>query len=518
MIEGQKAIAQFFRGTKADGVWYFRCAAMALLLLAFVRPSSAQSKSDATVLVSIHSRANTPIEPGFAGYNVAMMSVALGYRDPRWIAQVRRLGPGWLRYPAGTRSEAFDWTTGASHQSWVDTVSRSFSSEVQADFSNTLQDTMEVLAAKGGEHLDEAARLAQAAGARGLIVCVNVFTDTPASAKQFAAYVKRHRIPVLAWELGNEPYFNSKLWPTSTAYASAVRPFADAIREAEPNAKIGVSMSDAGFADRKWDDLLADFRPRYWDFIIYHHYPTVGGTPGAMIAALNEVLLRRTTDYVRDEVKRRFGPMPVMITEAGPQDGPEPGMSGTMYGGIWSAEYALRLSSLQQVRHFGIHQLVGPAGIGVTDSHISDLIGSWKNQGRLDIATLDFGLYQSAQGTAYSLAATTINSASAVYRTDVQGGGTTPLPDGKTMPAVFAEAYRVGDKTVVALTNKGLRAETVSISIDRRPIRTRFHVVTVSARDPSAKNTTGSELIAPIASLASDFISVPPYSVVRISW
>src|ERR1043166_5427035 len=73
MIEGQKAIAQFFRGTKADSVWYYRCAAMALLLLAFVRPSSAQSKSDATVLVSIHSRANTPIEPGFAGYNVGMI-------------------------------------------------------------------------------------------------------------------------------------------------------------------------------------------------------------------------------------------------------------------------------------------------------------------------------------------------------------------------------------------------------------------------------------------------------------
>jgi hypothetical protein len=360
--------------------------------------------------------------------------------------------------------------------------------------------------------------LARTAGARGLIVCVNVFTDTPASAKQFATYVKRHGINVLAWELGNEPYFNSKLWPTSTAYAKAVRPFAAAIRDADPNAKIGVSMSDAGFADRNWDDLLAGFRPRYWDFIIYHHYPTVGGTPAAMIAALNDVLFHRTTDYVRDEVKRRFGPMPVMITEAGPQDGPASGMSGTMYGGIWSAEYALRMSSLQQVKHFGIHQIVGPAGVGVTDSHISDLVASWKNGKRLDTASFDFGLYQSAQGTAYSLAAATINSATAVYRTDVKGGGTAPLPDGKTMPAVFAEAYRIRGKTVVVLTNKGGRGETVSISIDKRPIRARFNVVTVSAQEPSAVNAAGNELIAPLASVASGFTLVPPYSVVRISW
>jgi hypothetical protein len=239
------------------------------------------------------------IEPGFAGYNVALMYVAFGYGDPRFAVKVRQLVPGWLRYPAGTRSEAFDWTTGASHQSWVDSASLTFGQDVQADFREVLQSALEVLAAKGGEHLDEAAALSRTSGARGLIICLNVFTDTPSSAKQFVAYAKRHRIRVLGWELGNEPYFNSKLWPSSTAYANAVRPFADAIREADPNAKIGVSMSDAGFPDRNWDDSLASFRPRYWDFVIYHHYPPVGGTDTQMIAALNDVLLHQTTDYER---------------------------------------------------------------------------------------------------------------------------------------------------------------------------------------------------------------------------
>jgi hypothetical protein len=490
----------------------------AIIALMFTWPLAAQSQSNTTVYVSINSRHHTQIEPGFAGYNVALMYVAFDYRYLPFGAQARRLNPGWLRYPAGTRSEAFDWTTGASHQSWVDSASLSFSDDVRTDFREVLQSSMEVLAAKGGEHLDDAAALARTSGARGLIICLNVFTDIPASAKQFVAYARRHGIRVLAWELGNEPYFNSKLWPTATAYANAVQPFADAIREADLNAKIGVSMSDAGFADRNWDDALASFRPRYWDFVIYHHYPTVGGTPTVMMAALNDVLLHRTTDYVRDEVKRRFGAMPVMITEAGPQDGPVPGMSGTMYGGIWSAEYALRMSSFGQVKHFGIHQLVGPAGVGVTNPHLTDLIASWKNKERVDPGSFDFGLYQSAQGTAYALAAITINSAKAVFRTSVQGGGTAPLPDGKTMPAVFAQTYRVRDKTIVVLTNKGGRTETVSISLNARPVRARFHVITVSAADPSAKNTAGRELIGPLASDASGVIPVPPYSVLRISW
>jgi hypothetical protein len=237
-----------------------------------------------------------------------------------------------------------------------------------------------------------------------------------------------------------------------------------------------------------------------------------------MIAALNDVLLHRTIDYVRDEVRSRFSSMPVMITEAGPQDGPAPGMSGTMYGGVWSAEYALRMSSIPQVKHFGIHQMVGPAGVGVTNSFARDLVAARGSGKRLNVESLDFGLYQSAQGAAYALAADVINSSTAVYRTNVQGGGTTPLPNSGTMPAVFARAYRLREQIVVVITNKGGRAETASISMDGRRVQARFRVVTVSAADPSARNAVGRELITRRPSVASGVISVPAYSVVRISW
>ena len=134
---------------------------LAIIAPMFTWPLAAQSQSNASVYVSINSRDHTQIEPGFAGYNVALMYVAFDYRYLRFGAEVRRLSPGWLRYPAGTRSEAFDWTTGASHQSWVDSASLSFSDDVRTDFREVLQSSMEVLAAKGGEHLDDAAALAR---------------------------------------------------------------------------------------------------------------------------------------------------------------------------------------------------------------------------------------------------------------------------------------------------------------------------------------------------------------------
>jgi hypothetical protein len=210
--------------------------------------------------------------------------------------------------------------------------------------------------------------------------------------------------------------------------------------------------------------------------------------------------------------------MPVMITEVGPQDGPGPGMSGTMYGGIWSAEFAMRMSSLPQVKHFGIHQLVGPAGVGVTHGFVRELVAAWSGGKRLGIDSLDFRLYQSAQGTAYALAANVIDSSTAVYQTSVEGGASAPLPKDDSMPAVFAAAYELRDRTVIVMTNKGAAEETVSISMDGQPVHARFEVVTVSAADPTAKNAAGHEAITPRSFVASGPVRVPPYSVARISW
>src|SRR5690349_12696297 len=92
----------------------------ALLVVAWL-PSLGQTQVPlATVRISISTSASTPVEPGFAGYNVALMDSGLQPTDSRLVAVVTKLTPGWLKYPAGARTNAFDWSTGQYRKEWVD--------------------------------------------------------------------------------------------------------------------------------------------------------------------------------------------------------------------------------------------------------------------------------------------------------------------------------------------------------------------------------------------------------------
>jgi len=457
-----------------------------------------------------------PIQPGFAGYNVALMTSGMSYRNPRLAAVAQRMQAGWLRYPAGARAGAFDWRSGKSRQEWVDRFRGT-------PFFSQMQDAFNVLGAKGGETIGDADRLARSIGAKGLIVCVNVLTDTPESAGALAAYAKAHGIRVLAWELGNEPTLFPSFFSDARDYAAKMQPFAEAIRAADSTASLALSLAIAGIDKAGWDSTLAAFRPRYWDMLAYHQYPRLRAGSRDLMAALNEVLATETTDYVRNRIGRLFGAMPVIVTEVAPGSGngmpPGSGMAGTLYGGIWAAEYAMRLSTIPTVLHVGVHQLLGAGGIGLTDDHVDGLIAASERGTRPDPDALDYGLYSGAQGAAYSVAAGTLNSASAVYRTAVTGGGNVPLHSpGRTMPAVHAQAYGAGSETIVLVTNKGEQTVSVELVVSGSRVAAPLHIVTVTGPSPDARNSLSRILVGPTESTASGRVMLPPFSLTRISW
>jgi len=501
-----------------------------------------------TVTASVSTKNPTAIERGFAGYNVALSGAAIGYTNERLLALASTLAPGWLRYPAGTKSDAFDWHTGLSPQAWVDRFHvRGDTDPNRTYYFPFLEKIHMVLAGKGGDKLDDAVRFANGTGAVGLIVCVNAFTDTPASAGAFAAYARSHGIRVLAWQLANEAYLPGfrGFFPTASDYARQMQPFADAIKKADPSAKISLFLSNASFPDTTWDQGLAAFRPRYWDLLSYHQYPLFSEDSLAdLLAELDAELVLNSAGYVESHVVPRFGPMPVIVTEADPGMGQPPNMNGTLYGGVWAAEYAMRLSRLPQVKHVGMHQLSGTGGVDMAHDHVDDVVNAYKRGVTLDTRTLDFGLFISAQGAAYALAARTINSASLIYPTVTSGGATirltpvgsptrgmiqsatgfapagTPLAkEGDTAPAVFAQAYgeQSGPVTVV-VTNKGVHQESLVIQVDGLRLRGPFRVTTVTGSGPMVVNSSASAAVKEVSSEARDAVVLPPYSVVRITW
>lgn len=485
-------------------------------------PRAAQPSSERPALVrsratvSISTRHHIALDPGFAGYNVALMAAGIPYTSPRLSGAAGPLHAGWLRYPAGTRAGAFDWRTGNSRQEWVDRFKGT-------RFFAQVQDAFTVLDAKGGERIDDAYRLAQTVGASGLIVTVNVMTDTPQSAGALAAYARSRGIKVLAWELGNEPTLLPTFFAGAHDYATKMRPFAEAIRAVDPNTRIAICLDIAGMATPGWDSTLARFQPRFWNVLSYHHYPRLRAGTADLMAALNEILADETDRYVRDRIGKLFGAMPVIITEAAPGSGndvpPGSSMIGTLYGGLWAAEYAMRLARVPQVKHVGIHQFLGPAGLGVTDDHLDALLDAANAEARVDPEAFDYGLYLSAQGAVYGTAAGVLNAASAVYETRVTGGPTVSLHSARRrMPAIYAQAYRTGPSTTILLTNKGADTVRVDVVVEGKNVNTSLQVLTVTGSGPGAKNTENNLNVTAREATASGLVTLLPFSLTRISW
>jgi len=151
------------------------------------------------VSVNLVTAAPTPLNPGFNGFNNNLKN-AVEYYDPNLQRMLTTLSPGWLRFPGGTDSEAFDWASGEIVSAWVDALA---ANPYQHDINAAAEP---IVAGKGGASFSDFVDMATNAGGAKIIVSVNAFTDTPQSAQAFAGYALAHHVPVAAWELANEPY------------------------------------------------------------------------------------------------------------------------------------------------------------------------------------------------------------------------------------------------------------------------------------------------------------------------
>jgi hypothetical protein len=147
--------------------------------------------------IDIDATRATPLNANFSGFNDEVVFPA-EFRDYRLNNIAAQLSPGWVRYPSGLFSQAFNWRTGLMEPSWV--------AQFQGTNIATLLDgSVGWVNGKGGGSFVGGANRAEFLNAK-LIVSVNAYTDTPQSIGQMAAFAKANRIPVVVWELANEPY------------------------------------------------------------------------------------------------------------------------------------------------------------------------------------------------------------------------------------------------------------------------------------------------------------------------
>ena len=236
-------------------------AVLAALTTCLLFTSRIHAQTNTNVMVAFFTTNSMPLNSGFAGFTTELLGTGVEYGDTNMQHLAAKLSPGWLLFPAGTTGDAFNWATGLTDTNWVNEIGQKEGPGNNA--SNLTAVTY------------NASMAGEVGGAR-IIVCVNAFTDTTNSAGAFAAFALSNYIPVAVWELCNEPYLfqgTNDFFTNGTDYANKMKPYRDAIKAADSNAAVAVFFSDPARPGMSWDNALANYTNRYWDAVVYHHYP-----------------------------------------------------------------------------------------------------------------------------------------------------------------------------------------------------------------------------------------------------
>jgi len=481
---------------------------LAVLLLAFFSPITVAESP--TALISIDRSVTTPLNPGFSGYNTAFLRDAVEFHDPNLQRHSGLMSPGWLRYPAGTASGAFDWQSGEMVEEWV--------SKFHAPWFSLMTPLVPLVAGKGGSRISDFANLSSNLGVSKIVICVNAFTDTPESAATLAQYVKSNSIPVAVWELANEAYFYTGFFKDATDYANKMKPFRDAIKSVDPKAVVAIFFSDAGSPNTSWDAKLGAYPNPYWDAVTYHMYPgTKSQTSYSALMSIANGALGSATAHVTSYLAGLNPPgMSYLVTEYASWSTLSPVPS--MYEGVFAAEYMLRMSSLPQVKFVGMHELLDDWGIQTSNNHQSDVDDAYNTGRTLDTSTLDFGFYPSAQILATGVANGVLKYAKKLDKTTTQGTQTVAVWGGGSMPALYAQAYEdAGGRVYLIVTNKSGVSEVADIKVNGASPSGTLPITLAANPDPTSVNTASSPNKISIQHQSSKTpVTIPAYSVVRI--
>ena len=489
------------------------------LLLAACLPAAAQN----TATIDIDTIKTIPVNPGFGGVNDEV-GTPIEFFDYRFNAMAARLNYGWVRFPGGVTGDAYNWRTGFEEPAWV----AKFSNKLAADVLPMSETWLQGL---GGKLFIDAANRVAMLGGTGLIVSLNGFTDSPESIGQMAAYAKANGIPVLVWEMCNEPYNISEMFPTATVYLNKMKAYRDAIKAADPQAVVAIVADDperSANPNPPWDRAITAYADKYWDAVSYHQYPqhSTGSDISKWMADENAILDTRTDAFVTGHLAQMNNPpgTKYLVTEFEPSLGSSAGLSadsltnGSLYGGIYVAEYAMRMSTLPQVLHVGPHAIATFSGVMVNDYYYAQVRAAADSGTTIDTSTLDHGYYYAAQALGLVVAYNSINHAVKSNKTTVSGGATVPATGMSPIPALYAMSYAnaIGDVSLV-ITNKSALAHQVTIRVDGKVAAGPFATEFISGADPGAMNTHARpSLIGMQTGRSANPVTVPPYSVMHI--
>ena len=524
-----------------------------IAIVAVLEAFSVARAANPSIVVNIKTGASTtvPLAPGFSGLNAPQPKNGVEYYDPKIIAAVSQLKPGWLRFPGGTASMAFDWnpanpTGGHINIAWMNSLVEGNPPLVAGQPANILTSSQQLTQAKGGVYLSDFATFAQTLGANA-IICFNSFTDNnPDSATQMVQAAQNLGLNVVEWELGNEAYLYPTIYPTPGSnqanpvmYASdSYNPYYVNITAAAPTARVG--LFSAGLytgspqAVSNWDPQLSGYSAPYWNAASTHIYPiTQAASTQTVMQELNGILENGSSTYITSYLLPFVGAnTPIYVTEFNSGLPYNNKFLTYLYNGIFLAEYIARLSTVPNVKAVGVHAMYTDNSdyhglVQSVDDYESYLLAQVAANPNFstDTATdpnTPFQFYISAPGLAVAVANQAINNSSAVWSTSVSAGLTVTTSGfgGLPMPAIFAQGYQANDGShYLLVTNKSGQGQDIIVEINGTKVSGTMNLTYVANNSATAANTATAQNTVQIQTgTSSNPIFVHPYSVTCIQW
>ena len=489
--------------------------------------------------ISLNTTTSTPLAHGFSGFDDEYLINGVGYWDPKYLAMVEPLKAGWIRFPSGSPSMAFDWQTGYLNQSWI--------AELEPDVISFIYEglvrSQELTQAKCGSQFAKYGTFLQTVGANGLVV-VNGFTDTNAnSAGKLVTAAQKAGLNILDWELDNEAYCCPKWFASPSAYLkSAYNPYYEELIAADPNAPTGVfyegqfaGLPNPPYNYQAWDTGMSAYGSPYWQTVTYHVYPILDESITTVNEeqTLNGFLAHGTTEYFDSYIQPLIGTTaPVFISEVNSDGYATLAFESYLYNAVFLAEFLTRMSTVPQVKAVGVTELYlgnsfNQGVIRAVNDHETYLIEQVAKNPSFctDTSTnplTQFSFYYSTNALALEIANLAINFSNGTWPTTLTGGPTVPIQgyDGNPVPAIFAQGYQGTDGThYVLITNKSGSSVPMAIEVNGSLLEQSVTVSYISNASDTAQNTaTSQNSVQIVTTTSANPITVGPYSVTRVQW
>jgi hypothetical protein len=497
--------------------------------------------------ITLETTAPKPLATGFSGFNDANVIHAAEYNDPKFEAMVLPLKPGFIRYPGGSDSLAFDWQTAHENGSWLNDLTPFLSAGqvsglTRASYLGQAKGGVCFTSTPPGTCYSNFAELVSYTGANAL-VCFNGYTDdNPNSAANMVAAAKAAGLNMIEWELGNEPYAAPLYFPTPAEYAYFEYTYGQNIVGANPAATVGLfyqgPFSSFSSDYQTWDSGMSTYTPQYWNAVSTHVYPiNTTLTTSEEEQQLNSVLGYATGAYVVSYLDPLIGfTTPIFITELSADTIATADFETYLYYGIFLAEYISRMSTVPNVKGVAVQalylgNLYQQGIIRAVDDFETYLIDQVKANPNYSTNTAanpntQFEFYYSSGGVALQVANMAINSSNAVWPTTVNGN----IPAVPTMPvqgyggppisAVFAQGYQAIDGShYLLITNKSSQSFQFAIIVNGSQLEAAVTLTYVSNPSDTAANTATSQNNLQVMTAASaNPITIGPYSVTAVHW